>query len=158
VKTTDLRTKRRRRWALFSGLDIGADGDPYLDRLEMLKTPLFGLYLHHIHREDREADPHDHPWGFASVVLSGAYQENVWPDKRDAGCYFRRARPRWSLRRIGRGGAHIITSVTVPLWTLVLTGPHRGEWGFWRDGQFTRWQDYQYAELARSGRFRKTQP
>src|SRR5258708_39683856 len=123
MMTTDPRTKRR-RWALFSSLDIGADGDPYLDRLELVKTPLFGLYLHHIHREDREADPHDPPWGFASLVLAGGYEESVWPDKRDACRYFRRTRPRWSMRRIGRGGAPIIPPATGPLWTLGLACPH----------------------------------
>jgi hypothetical protein len=34
--------RHRDRWATLSGLDIGADGD--------VQTPLFGLYLHHIHR------------------------------------------------------------------------------------------------------------
>jgi hypothetical protein len=144
----------RRRWALLNGLDIGADGDPYLDRLELIKTPLGGIYLHHIHRADIERDPHDHPWWFASLVLSGAYEEIVFPDKRNPTSYVLRHRLRSSLRRIGRGGAHIITEVTGPLWTLVITGPHRGDWGFWRRGYFISWRDYDYAEPARSGRFR----
>jgi hypothetical protein len=71
------------RWALLSALDVGADGDPYLDRLRIVQTPLFGIYLHHIHRADREPFPHDHPWWFASLVLTGSYSETVWPDKRN---------------------------------------------------------------------------
>lgn len=63
------------RWALLSALDVG-DPDPYLDRLRLVQTPLFGLYLHHIHRPDREPDPHDHPWWFASLVLTGPRRED----------------------------------------------------------------------------------
>jgi hypothetical protein len=130
------------RWAFLSALDVGADGDPYLDRLRLVQTPLFGVYLHHIHRPDRDRDPHDHPWAFASVVLAGAYEETVWPDKRDAGRLVTRRRPRFSARRLGRDAAHIITTVNGPLWTLVLTGPKRGGWGFWAKGTFVPWREY----------------
>lgn len=142
--------KNRDRWGLLTGLDVGADGDPYLDRLRIIQTPLFGLYLHHIHRPDREPDPHDHPWWFASIVLSGWYEELVWADKRQRAlikppmCQ-RRERGRWSLRHIGLRGAHIITDVRGPLWTLVLTGPKRGKWGFWTRDGFVPWREYSYA-------------
>jgi hypothetical protein len=134
------------RWGLLSGVDIGADGDPYLDRLRLIETPLFAVYLHHIHREDRDPDPHDHPWAFASLVLAGAYREQVWPDKRTAGrglgAYVIRHRGRGSLRRLGRQAAHRITVISPPLWTLVITGPRRGEWGFWVHGQLVPWREY----------------
>lgn len=137
--------KNSERWAFLGGIDIGADGDPYLDRLRILQTPLLGIYLHHIHRPDREQDPHDHPWSFASLVLAGWYEEDVWPDKRDPHRRITRERGRWSLRRLGRDSAHIITGTNGPLWTLVVTGPKRGGWGFWRDGQFIPWREYDYA-------------
>lgn len=139
------RRRNRDRWAILSGIDIGADGDPYLDRLRILQTPLFGIYLHHIHRADREPDPHDHPWWFASIVLTGGYQEKVWPDKRDPSVSVWRIRKRWTLGSIGRNGAHIIkTTSRRPLWTLALVGPKRAGWGFWRDGQFVPWREYDY--------------
>ncbi len=55
------RTKARtgeddRRWVQLGGLDIGAGGDPYLDRLAIIKTPFGGLYVNHIYRPGRE------PW------------------------------------------------------------------------------------------------
>lgn len=139
--------KNRDRWGFLTGLDVGADGDPYLDRLRIIQTPLFGLYLHHIHRADREMDPHDHPWWFASLVLAGWYEELVWPDKQDrnARTAVMRLRGRWSLRSISRRGAHIITDVRGPLWTLVVTGPKRGEWGFWTRDGFVPWRTYSYA-------------
>jgi hypothetical protein len=130
------------RWALLSAIDVGADGDPYLDRLRIVKTPLFGLYLHHIHRPDREPDPHDHPWWFASLVLTGGYREIVRPDKRNPGVEVVRERPRGSLRSIGPGGAHRIARTSGPLWTLVLTGPKRAGWGFWPGGRFVPWREY----------------
>src|ERR1700728_4812444 len=86
------------RWAFMEGLDVGTDGDPYLDRLRLVQTPWFGVYLHHIHRADRERDPHDHPWWFASLVLAGSYEEDVWPDKAAPGQWLTRERGRWSLQ------------------------------------------------------------
>lgn len=130
------------RWAFLSALDIGSEGDPYLDRLRVVQTPWFGVYLHHIHRADIERDPHDHPWWFASLVLAGAYAEDVRPDKTDEGYGVLRLRKRWSLRCLDRSAAHRITGIDGPLWTLVLTGPRRGDWGFWPEGRFVPWQKY----------------
>jgi hypothetical protein len=134
--------KNRDRWAILSGLDIGADGDPFLDRLRLVQTPWFGIYLHHIHRPDRDPDPHNHPWWFASIVLSGAYVEDVWPVSTIRRGTVTRHRPRWSLRKMPRHSAHLITEVTGPLWTLVLVGPKRSDWGFWTPGGFVPWRDY----------------
>ena len=125
------------RWAFLEGLDIGADNDPYLDRLRLVQTPLFGLYLHHIHRPDREHHPHDHPWWFASIVLSGVYSELVWPDKHNSGIFTWHLRRRWSMHAMRPNSAHRIASTNGLLWTLVLTGPRVADWGFWSDGKFT---------------------
>lgn len=129
------------RWAFFEGFDIGADGDPYLDRLRIIQTPWFGVYLHKIHRADTDPDPHDHPWWFASIVLSGGYTELVHPGKRGSD-HFIRFRPRWSLRMMRRSAAHRIIDIYGSLWTLVITGPRRSDWGFYREGQFIQWQEY----------------
>jgi hypothetical protein len=140
--------RRSPRWAFMEPLDIGADNDPYLDRLRLIQTPLFGIYLHHIHRPDRDRDPHDHPWWFASLVLAGGYTEEVWPDKRDRSRSHFRRRRRWTVRSLGQSAAHMIATVDGPLWTLVLTGPRRSDWGFWTPDGFTGWRDYEYAEPA----------
>jgi hypothetical protein len=144
------KTGDRQRWAFLSGLDVGADGDPYLDRLRIIQTPWFGVYLHHIHRPDKDPDPHDHPWWFTSLVLAGKYQETVWPDKRDPSWRQLRLRPRWSWASTSRRAAHLISSIDGPLWTLVITGPRRADWGFWEKppGQraghavFVPWREY----------------
>jgi hypothetical protein len=131
------------RWGFLSGIDIGADGDPYLDRLRILETPWLAVYLHHIHREDRDPDPHDHPWGFISLVLAGSYIERVWPDKRKpVALRYLRLHERFTFGFLGRKSAHLITTIEAPLWTLVITGPRRGDWGFWEAGRFVHWREY----------------
>jgi hypothetical protein len=130
------------RWAFMEGLDVGTDGDPYLDRLRLVQTPWFGVYLHHIHRPDIDPDPHDHPWAFASLVIAGGYTEYVWPDKRDRSIVRPRERGCWSLRALGRDAAHIITETHGTLWTLVLVGRHRADWGFWTRSGFVGWREY----------------
>lgn len=141
-----------RRWAFFEGMDVGAKGDPYLDRLRIFQCRWLGIYLHHIHRPDRDRDPHDHPWGFLRVVLAGGYTELWWPDKRKPSAFRTREARRWRPGVMGRQSAHIITGIDGPLWTLVITGPRRGEWGFWRLGQFVPWLDYvREASVAAEG-------
>jgi hypothetical protein len=123
------------RWGFLTGIDIGTvEGDPYLDRLRLIETPFFSVFLHHIHRPDHEADPHDHPWFFTSIVLCGAYTEMVWPDKYNRRRMVVRNRCRFSVNGMPLEAAHIITKIKHPLWTLVVTGPDRGEWGFYPEG------------------------
>lgn len=135
------------RWAFLEGFQVSKDGRPYLDRLRVLQTPLFGVYLHRIHIPDRDRDPHNHPWWFASLVVSGGYEETVWDHPEDCACPWTaqthiRHRGRWSLGTIRRSQAHRITTVHGALWTLVLTGPRRSSWGFWTEHGFTDWRDY----------------
>jgi hypothetical protein len=140
--------RRNPRWTLLAGEDIGRDGDPYLDRLRIVGTPLFSVYLHHIHRHDEEPDPHDHPWWFASLVLAGWYEETVWPGKRDPAVRVIRFRARWSLRMMTRHSAHRVTGTSGSFWTLVLTWPKRSSWGFWPAGRLVPWRDYLRAHPA----------
>jgi hypothetical protein len=125
---------------------IAKGGHPYLDRLRLLRTPWFGVYLHRIHIPDLDRDPHDHPWWFASIVLSGGYTETVWDSLRQRQeplCETReRVRGRLSLRSLNRTQAHRITEVRGVLRTLVVTGPRRSGWGFWTDQGFVAWRDY----------------
>jgi hypothetical protein len=66
--------------------DLAAHDDPvqgradYLVRLRIVQTPWFGIYLHDIHEDDGDRDPHNHPWSFLSFVLRGYYTERVYPD------------------------------------------------------------------------------
>lgn len=135
--------KRSPSWALLGKLEIGTADDPYLTRRRIVQTPLFGVMLHRIHHEDRDPDPHDHPWPFISIRLAGGYVEQVWPDKHDLTCSIRRSHHRGSVSLMRRSSAHKITSVISPLRTLVLTGPRSAEgWGFWTTGGYKPWYVY----------------
>ncbi len=146
--------RRGARWAFLEPQSIGAEDDPYLDRLRLFQCPWFGVLLHRIHRADRDRDPHDHPWSFWSIPLCGGYQERVWPDKRDPANWVTRERSRFTGARRGRRCAHIITRVDGTLWTLVVTGPRRGDWGFWENGKLVPWQEY----VSRGLRGRQVRP
>jgi hypothetical protein len=133
------------RWAFMNGFLVSRDGRPYLDRLRLVQTPLFGVYLHRIHQPDTDRDPHDHPWPFLSLVLSGAYTERVWAGKghrRDDLHSLEFRRRRGSLHRMSVKRAHMITEVDGLLWTLVVTGPRVRDWGFWTDMGLVSWREY----------------
>ena len=129
-------------WAFLEGFDIAKNGDPYLDRLRLFSCPWFGVYLHHIHRPDADPDPHDHPWWFASIILSGSYEEDVWPNKRYRRNWHTRFRGRFSIRKVSRNESHTIRSIDGLVWTLVITGPRRGSWGFYTPDGFVSWRNY----------------
>lgn len=123
----------RGRWAVLERFELVKQGRPYMDRLRLVQTPLASLYLHRIHSEDLDEFPHDHPWWFASLVLSGRYTEYVYSSPADLNLARIRNRPRGSLRVLRRREAHRITEIDGKLRTLVLAGPHHESWRFWTD-------------------------
>lgn len=89
-------------------------GDPYMCRYKLLKLPFFRIYLHHILRSDEEAELHDHPWHFVSVILWSGYLE-VLRGRR------RRMRAGDVVRHRSTDSHRLI--LERPAWTLVfLTG------------------------------------
>jgi hypothetical protein len=119
------------RWAILERFEIVKRGRPYLDRVRLVQTPLGSLYLHRIHSPDMDEYPHDHPWWFASVVLSGRYTESVYANPSDLGSAKTRNRRCGSVRHLPRHKAHKITEVGGKLYTLVLAGPHHQSWRYW---------------------------
>jgi hypothetical protein len=141
----DTKGKRSPQWAFMSRLKIGKpDVGLYPDRLRIIATPWFGVYLHHIVRPDADPDPHDHPWPFGSLVLRGWYEEELHPIPH----VFLARREPWRYRRLSwhtmpRDQAHRITDISPGgVWTLVLVGRRRGTWGFHTPYGFVPWQDY----------------
>lgn len=133
------------RWRLFDSLEVIQAGKPHLNRLRIVETPWFGIFLHLIQQPDLQRDPHNHPWWFASLTLTGEYTEAVWhPDKRWPCPEVRELRyhKRWTLTALARKDAHRITETRGPLWTLVIVGPHRESWGFWTANGFAPWRQY----------------
>lgn len=68
-------------WADRSDVElISGHGDPdsvYLVRYHLMNNRFFKLYLHYFLRSDLD-DPHDHPWGFWTLMLRGAYTEELY--------------------------------------------------------------------------------
>lgn len=121
---------RSSRWAWMDRFEVPQyDGDGvYLTRWRVLRTPLFGIYVHRMSGPDPRPTLHDHPWSFLSVILRGGYVE-------------RRLDPMTmtvnELHTIRRGNrvaakdAHSIRHLLrTPTWTLCLVGPERREWGY----------------------------
>lgn len=119
---------------------IGQDGNPMMARWRLLQTPLFGVYLHFIYREDLDPVPHDHPWWFCSLVLRGGYVERLVPDARLWEQAVDKRRWRRSLHAFRLRSAHRIVKVDPGTVTLVLVGPKVRTWGFYGEGGvFIEW-------------------
>lgn len=125
-------------------------GVPYLDRLRIVDTPWFGVYLHRIKGPDPQPDPHDHPWDFTSIVLAGGYTEEVW---RAALGPIESYSRRWLVGSFhtmrGDGVAHRIVTAEPHTITLILRRKRFREWGFWtiEDNHLIGWTDWKDYEL-----------
>jgi hypothetical protein len=122
----------RSRWGFNQRFVIGRQDNPMMERWHLIQTPLFGVYVHFVYREDLDPYPHDHPWRFLRMVLRGGYTEEWLKD------------PVWAKRPVLRDvrrlcpsvfpttSAHRIRSVSPGTVSLVLVGRKRRSWGFWR--------------------------
>jgi hypothetical protein len=148
----NVRGRRSPNWAVWAKMLIPCKGGKdYLFRLRIIATPWFGIYLHDIFEDDGDRDPHNHPWSFISIVLRGYYVERLFPDpvnRRDH--YVEKTHPQWSVHRMGRDTAHRIVYAAPGLKTLILVGPRRSSWGFFkrnpvvdRGGVLVDWKDYE---------------
>jgi len=142
MAVTQIRNRPSVRWAFMQGFHVSKNGRPYLDRLRVVQTPWFGILLHRIHEPDTDRDPHDHPWPFASLILSGGYTECVHDKPGDLSSHEHHERLRWSWHRMPLDRAHHITEINGVLWTLVLTGRRRPTWRFWTAGGPVDWKAY----------------
>jgi hypothetical protein len=134
IKAVLIRLSGSDRWGLCTGIGIGTEDDPCLDGLQLIETPWFAVSVRHILRPDEDPHPHDHPWTNSwSWVICGGCEEQVWPDKTNPDLSYLRRRTLWSQASMARDAAHIITKITRPLWTVVITGRSYGteDWGFW---------------------------
>lgn len=117
------------------------DGELYMERWHLVpgnwfRKHIFDLRVHHILLPDAGRHVHDHPFDFATLTMKGAYVEMM----QDGRLLTHR---RGTLRFRQADVAHTIPVVTNDgVWTLVLTGPFRRQWGFYVDGVWTHHSDY----------------
>lgn len=154
----------------------GADGKKvlYLRRYYLpwpLRNRWFGVFIHHIVRSDDDlhgrSDPHDHPWAFMTMVLSGFYFDERWKVRNgEVGFkgyqrmrrFFPYFRSKDHIHRVmlphdvlWRSGASL-TEGTVhwiktgkdvrSAWTLFVRGRRTRTWGFWTSDGFVPWYEY----------------
>lgn len=102
------------------------NGEPYLERyyvfLKDRKHFPFNIFLHKFLKGDPD-DLHDHPWGYATLILKGGYWETTPAGRFWRGPGHFRICPANSYHRI-----ELEPGVTA--WTLFMPGPQKREWGF----------------------------
>ncbi len=108
--------------------------EPYLIRYYLLFKDRprwfpFNITLHKICKSDIPI-LHDHPWGYATIMLKGAYIEHVEDNDRfyrgPGHIRFRKATSYHWLELIN----------DEPCWTLFFMGKRCREWGFLKDGEW----------------------
>lgn len=127
---------------------------------------LFKVMVHHFLPDRQDADlPHDHPWPFLTFIVRGGYDDIVRcacqrmpsyiaDEIERTGEYWcpacgglglvvgeRLSAPCVRLRRATH--AHQTRTDHRGAWTLVVTGPRLREWGFWRDGRWWVWTEFE---------------
>ena len=120
--------------------DIYFGGSLYMRRWRIVDLPWFGVRVHHIVRSDADRELHDHPFTFASLILTGGYYEHSLDGRRTwygpGSVVIRSADNLHRLELVG-GIDHERAA-----WTLVFRGPRRREWGFLTDRGWQNWQAF----------------
>lgn len=103
------------------------------------------VYVHRFLRSDEDRALHDHPWPWATLLLSGQYHEYLADDETNpAGPASPRLRQAGDLVVRGRAARpHRIELIDgEPAITLFLTGPTVREWGFWCADGWRHWKQF----------------
>jgi hypothetical protein len=121
----------------------------------------WSIRIHHIKREDHDRALHDHPWNARTIILKGWYTEKrrleltdpmlthaladlakIMPvTNAEATQHF--LRQPGDTAKLAYNEYHTITSVSDDgVWTLFISGPWRGVWGFLVDGVKIPWKTY----------------
>ena len=121
---------------------------PYLIRyylfLKERKNFPFNITLHKVLVSD-EPTLHDHPWGYATLILKGGYWEwlpqfNSIGEKIGEVAVWRKP---GSFRWCGANNYHRIElDPDVECWTLFMPGPQKRDWGFLVKNQWVQHDQY----------------
>lgn len=112
---------------------VGNPECPVMTRT-VLALGAFSLRLHRFAPDHEDVHPHSHPWWFATVVLSGGYEDVSLDgvDRLGRGAVRLRACRHTHRTRVGPAGCT----------TIIITGPARHDWGFWVRGRYFPWKLY----------------
>jgi hypothetical protein len=101
-------------------------------------------YLHCFVQSDDDRAMHDHPWRWWSFVLRNSYYE-YRGDPSFANCRL------WHQGDFRSGQATDIHRIElmrnarqeeIPVWTWFFIGPWERDWGFWCNGQWKWWREF----------------
>lgn len=105
----------------------------YLERLRIIATPAFSIYLHRLGTPDSRPTLHDHPWSFLSIILRGGYRER----RLNKHTMTVEIKHRRFINIMRRDDAHSIEKLDeTPTWSLLFVGRRRRTWGYWRPGTY----------------------
>lgn len=112
---------------------------PYMERYYLLfrNRPRwfpFNVTLHKICLSDLPV-LHDHPWGYATIILKGSYIEHTMRGE------FNRAPGHFRFRS-AESYHWLEVPSDEPCWTLFFMGKRRREWGFLNGTTWMPWQEY----------------
>lgn len=127
------------RWWLFNS--YGFKKEDEATRHESKFKWLPAIRVHHILREDVGRHLHDHPWDARTIILDGYYEEErMMPDGTTKIFY----RMEGDTATLNYGEYHTIKKVSPGgVWTLFMTWPYKGTWGFLVDGEKIQWRKYE---------------
>jgi hypothetical protein len=120
------------------------DGRPYLRRLVLFACPWFAVYLHFWLGAD-DSCPHDHPFGFVSVILWGGYVEYSSYVPAEERFLVAAEYPPGSVLFRPAVWIHRVCPTGTYSMSLVIRGPKTRAWGFHTPGGFVPWQQYDHA-------------
>lgn len=123
----------RRRFFRWAHQRLAPHGVPFLRRWMLALGPL-RIYLHHFQGDDPREALHSHPFSGVSLILRGAYVEELIRPTQWTEAHSIREYRAPALNRIHRGDYHHTTMAPGcrSCWTLLLAWqPHRWRrWGF----------------------------
>lgn len=113
------------------------------------------IRIHRIMVPDGDRHHHDHPWNARTILLKGGYDEERLEYREPCpsldwtsmlpGAYYTQPyrRKQGDTATLGFGEFHRITKVPAEgVWTLFITFPLQGDWGYMVDGKKVSFREY----------------
>ncbi|AKT33635.1 hypothetical protein RYA05_28310 [Pseudomonas syringae pv. actinidiae] len=137
ITSADGQERYMGRWWLFEGYDRVRQQPKH-------RWFPWSVRVHHILREDRDRDLHDHPWHARTIILQGEYVEQRLIminthgqvteriERRTGTCAALRPGEYHRIDQVAAGGAY----------TLFITRPKSCDWGFLVNGVKVPWDVY----------------
>ena len=126
-----------------------ANKEPYLIRYYLLFTDRkkfpFNVFIHKFMKGDDDEDPHDHPWGFFHIILSGGYWEQIPVDEKDNPKFYKgfykvwRKPGYWNIVNAKYTHRIELDDATPKPWTLFIPLKQNNYWGFWVKNNMNVW-------------------